>query len=233
MPRLHSGAAIDTREITKRPPLPEVALQQPQETHLIDINFYSTIIIKSKNDVDSQTSPLRETSPQVSGSDTESLLGNQTRSTSVQCPSDSKKQQHEIHRNGTDMTTYAIGEVNSSRPKFTTSQIEERLMRDDFTNELYMPLSSTIVLKRKKKLLDVPLDLKNGSKIDALVALRSYVSAIAQKKLNNNKQQAPYSILIVDDPPNFQIQVAIGQFEKPIATVNLIFAIISLQNIPS
>ena len=34
--------------------------------------------------------------------------------------------------------------------KKTTSQIEERLVRDDITNELYMPLSSSIVLKRKK-----------------------------------------------------------------------------------
>ena len=34
MPRLHSGAAIDTPETTqlKIPPIPEVVWQQPQET---------------------------------------------------------------------------------------------------------------------------------------------------------------------------------------------------------
>ena len=54
MPRLHSGAAIDRPETTKPPPIPEVVWQQPQETHLIDINNNSTTNItnniKSKND---------------------------------------------------------------------------------------------------------------------------------------------------------------------------------------
>ena len=72
---------------------------------------------KQKKDVQSQTSPRNETSPQLSGSDTESLLENHTRSTSVQCPNDSKEQQHEIQRNETDMTTYDIGDDNISLPK--------------------------------------------------------------------------------------------------------------------
>ena len=76
MPRLHSRVAIDRPEITKLPPIPEVVWQQPQETHLKDIHKNTTNNIKRKNDVVSQTSPIRETSSQVSGSDTESLLGN-------------------------------------------------------------------------------------------------------------------------------------------------------------
>ena len=60
---------------------------------------------RQKYDVESQTLPIKETSPQVSGSDTESLLENQTKSMPVQCLNDSKKQQHEIQRNKTDMTT--------------------------------------------------------------------------------------------------------------------------------
>ena len=51
------------------------------------------------------------------------------------------------------MTTRDGGDDNIPPPKLTTSQIEERLVRDDITNELYMPLSSTIVLKRKKGIL--------------------------------------------------------------------------------
>ena len=117
---------------------------------------------KQKNDVQSQTSPMKETSSQVSGSSTEPLLGDQTGNTSVQCPNDSKKQRHEIQRNEIDMTTYDNGDDNVSTPVITISQIEERLVRDDITNELYMPLSSTIVLKRKKELLYVPLDFQNG-----------------------------------------------------------------------
>ena len=124
---------------------------------------------KQRNNVEAQTSPIKETSYQVTGSDTESLLENQTRSTPVQCPKDSKKQQKEIQGNETDMTTCDNGDDNISSPEFTTSQIEERLVRDDITNELYMPLSSTIVLNRKKDMLYVPLDFENGLTIDAIV----------------------------------------------------------------
>ena len=104
MPRLHSGTAIDRPETTKLLPILEVVWQQPRETHLIDVQKKSTITNKNKNDVELQTLPIRETSPQISGFDTESLLGNQTRSTPVKCPSDSKKQQHEMQRNETNMT---------------------------------------------------------------------------------------------------------------------------------
>ena len=54
--------------------------------------------MKRKNDVEAQTLPIKETAYPVSGSDSESLLENQTRSRPVQCPNDSKKQQHEIQR---------------------------------------------------------------------------------------------------------------------------------------
>ena len=107
---------------------------------------------KKKSDVEAQTSPIKQTSSQVSGSDTELLLENQTKSIPAQCPNDSKKQQNEIQRDETDLTTYGNGDDNISPPEITASQIEERLVRDDITNELYMPLSSTIVLERKKEM---------------------------------------------------------------------------------
>ena len=91
MPRLHSRAAIDRPETTKLPPIAEVVWQQPQETHFFDKHKNSTTNNKSKNDVEAQTSPIKETSLQVSGSDTESLLKNQTRSMPLQCPNYSKK----------------------------------------------------------------------------------------------------------------------------------------------
>ena len=112
-----------------------------------------------------------------------------------------------------------------SPPEITTSQIQKQLVRDDITNELYMPLSSTIVLKRKKKMLYVPPDFENGLTIDALVDSGAYVSAIAQKEMDRIKQQAPSNILKIDGPPNFQIHVANGQLEKPTATGTLKFDI--------
>ena len=234
MPRLHSGAATDRPEVTHLtlPPIPEVVWQQPQETHLTNIHndltnktHKHTHTPKQKNDVEAQTSPIKETSSQVPGSDTESLLENQTRSIPVQCPNDSNKQQNEIQRNEIGLKTNGNGDDNISPPEITTSQIQEQLLRDDITNEVYMPLCSTIVLKRKKEMLYVPLDFENGLTIDAPADSGAYVSAIAQKELDRIQQQAPSNILKIDDPPNFQIQVANGQLEKPTATATLKFDI--------
>ena len=104
-------------------------------------------------DLESQTSPIRETSPQVSGSRREPFLENQISSMPVLCPNDSKNQQLELKRNETEMTANDSGDDKISPPeiKKETSQIEEKFVRDQITNGLYMPLSSIIVLKRKKK----------------------------------------------------------------------------------
>ena len=143
----------------------------------------------------------------------------------VQSLNDSTKPNSEIQRNEIDMTTCDSGDHNISPPAITISQIEEQLLTDDTTNELYMPLSSTIVLKRKKEMLCVPLDFENGLTMDALVDSGAYVSPIARKELARIKQQSPPNILKIDDPPNFQIQVANGQLEKPTATATLKFDI--------
>ena len=212
MPLLHFGATIDRPEVTHLTlqPIPEVVGQQSQETYITNIHNDLTNEThrdihtpKQKNDVEAQTSPIKETSSQVSGSDTEILLENQTRSIPVECPNDSKKQRNEIQRNEIGLTTYGNGDDSISPPKITTSQIQEQLVRD-ITNALYMPLSSTIVLKRKKERLYVPLDFENGLTIDALVNSGAYVSAIAQKELDRIKQQSPSNILKIDDPPNFR-----------------------------
>ena len=227
MPRLHSGAAIDRPEVTHLPlpPIPEVVWQQPQSNHSTNIHndltnetHKHTHTPKQKNNVEAQMSPIKETSPQKSGSNAESPLASQTRSIPVQCLDDSYKQPNEIQQNQIGLTTYDDGDDNISPPEITTSQIQEQLVRDENTNELYMPLSSTIVLKRKKEKLYVPLDFENGLTIDALVDSGAYVSAIAQTELDRIQQQAPSNILKIDDPPNFQIQVANGQLEKPRAT---------------
>ena len=84
------------------------------------------------------------------------------------------------------MMTYNNGGDIISPPVIKISQIEEELVRDDISNELFIPLSSTIVLKRKKKMLYVPLDFEDGPTIDAFVDSGAYVSAIARKKTELN-----------------------------------------------
>ena len=74
-------------------------------------------------------------------------------------------------------------------------------------------------------MLYVPLDFENNLTIDALVDSGAFVSAIAQDDLDTIKQKAPNNMLKIDDPPNFQIQVASGQLEKPLSSATLKFGI--------
>ena len=71
MPRLHSGAVNDRQKTTELPTIQEVVWQQPQETYLT--NIYESSLTethkdthmpesKQRNAVQSQTSPLKETS---------------------------------------------------------------------------------------------------------------------------------------------------------------------------
>ena len=119
-PCLDSIAATNRPETAKLPPIPEVVWQQPQEANSIDMYKNATTDIQCKNDVESQTSPMKETSSQVSGSNTDALLENETRSTPVQCLNDSKKQRYEIQGNETGETTYDSGGDKISPAKKTT-----------------------------------------------------------------------------------------------------------------
>ena len=69
----------------------------------------------------------------------------------------------------------------STTPPLTTSTplIEEGLVRDEQTNEAYLTLTSTVVLKRKQKMLYVPLDFEKNLTVDSLVDSGAFVSAIA------------------------------------------------------
>ena len=77
-------------------------------------------------------------------------------------------------------------------------------MTDDLTDEMYLPLTSMVVLKCKQEMLYVPLDFKNNLTIDVLVYSRAYISAITGKELATIKQQASKNIPEFDDPSIFQ-----------------------------
>ena len=74
-------------------------------------------------------------------------------------------------------------------------------------------------------MLYVPLDFKNGLTLDVLVDSGAYVGAIAQTDMDRIKRQAPANIFKIDQPPNFQNQIANGQLEEPISTTTLKFDI--------
>ena len=80
---------------------------------------------EQRNDVETTTSSIRETSPQVSGPVKELFLENQTRNTPVQCLSGSKERPLEIQQNETHMTANNVGVDNILPPKknnFTNSK---------------------------------------------------------------------------------------------------------------
>ena len=150
---------------------------------------------------------------------------NQTGNEPVSFLSGSKESSTDTQNAEQHLVTTPDGDTTTSPLTTATPLIEEGLVRDEQTNVIYLPLTSTVVLKRKQEMLYVPLDFENNLTVDALVDSGAFVSAIAQDDLETIKQKAPNNILKIDDPPNFQIQVANGQLEKPISTATLKFEI--------
>ena len=182
-----------------------------------DTNNDSTL----KTNVASQTLPPKGTQPQSHVVATEHPSGNQTGNEPVSFLKCSKNSSTEIQNTEQHVVT-TLNEDTTTPPLTTaTPLIEKGLVRDERTNEVYLPLTSTVVLKRKQEMFYVPPDFENNLIVDALVDSGAFVRAITQVDLDTIKQKAPNNILQIDDPPNFQIQVANGQFEKPLSTATL------------
>ena len=238
MPRLHYGAACDRPEtkISKLPPIPEVVWQQPMENVTNQDNLNNTTNdLTLKTNVASQTSPPKGTQPQNHVDTTEQPSENQTGNERVLFLDCSKNYSTKTQNTEQHLVTTPNGDTTTITLTTATPLIEEGLVRDGQTNEIYLPLTSTVVLKRKQEMPYVPLDFENNLTVDALVNSRAFVSAIAQDDLETIKQKAPNNILKIDDPPNFQIQVANGQLEKPYQQPpsNLKLEIIQLLNTSS
>ena len=89
------------------------------------------------------------------------------------------------------VVTTRSGDTTTSPLTTATPLIEEGLVPDEQTNEIYLPLSSTKVLKRKQEMLYVPLDFENNLTVDALVDSGAFVSAIAQDDLETINDPYP------------------------------------------
>ena len=229
MPRLHSRAACDrpeTNDISKLPAIPEVVWQQPTE-NVTNQNIINNITKDStlRTNVASQTLPPKGTQPQIHVDTTEHPPGNRTGNEPVPFLDCSKNSSTNTQNAEQRLVTTHNGDTTTPPLTTATPLNEEGLVRDEQTNEVYRPLTSTVVLKRKQEMLYVPLDFENNLTVDALVDSRAFVSAIVQDDLDTTKQKAPNNFLNIDDPPKFQIQVANGQLEKPLSTATLKFEI--------
>ena len=90
---------------------------------------------------------------------TEQSLGNQTGNELVpflECSNNSSTNNQNTEQH---VVTTPNGETTTPLLPTATPLIEERLVRDEQTNEVYLPLTSTVVLKRKQEMLYVPLDI--------------------------------------------------------------------------
>ena len=188
MPRLHSGAACDrpeTNEISKLPPIPEVVWQQLTEIvtnhdNLNNTNNDSTL----KTNVASQTSPPKATQPQSHVVATEHPPKSQTRNEPVPFLDCSNNSSTDTQNTKQHVVTTLNGDTTTPPLSTATPLIEEGLVRDEQTNEVYIPLTSPVVLKRKQEMLYVPLDIENNLTVDALVYSGAFVSAITQDDLD-------------------------------------------------
>ena len=152
---------------------------------------------------------------------TEQPPGNQTGNEPVSFLNCSKISSTNIQNTEQPVVVTLNGDKTTPPLTTATPLIGDALVRDEQTNEVYLPLTSTVILKRKQEMLYVTLDFENNLTVGALVHSGAFVRAIAQDDLDTIKQKAPINILKIDDPPKFQIQVANGQLEKPLSTATL------------
>ena len=88
----------------------------------------------------------------------------------------------------------------------------------------FLPLSTNLPLKNKRKIFYFPMDFGELN-IDGLIDTGGLSSAFPEANLRKVRLLAPHTILNEGPPPEFQIMVANGQLEAPIATVELQFEV--------
>ena len=88
----------------------------------------------------------------------------------------------------------------------------------------FLPLSTNLPLKNQQKMLFSPMDFEELN-IDGLIDTGALSSAILQADVRKIRLLAPYTKVSEGPPPEFQIMVANGQLEAPIATVELQFEV--------
>ena len=105
--------------------------------------------------------------------------GNQTGTEPVPFLNCSKNCPTDIQNPEQHVTTTITGDTTIPPLTTTTPLIDDRLVRDEQTNEVYLQLFSTAVLKQKQEMLYVPLNFEKHLTADALVDLEVFASAIA------------------------------------------------------
>ena len=103
--------------------------------------------------------------------------------------------------------------------------ISNHIQFDHERNLSYLPISTSLTLKRKRNMYYMPMDFEKLT-LDGLIDTGALTSAISEQDLNQIKLLANEAIKETGPPPNVQIMVANGQLEVPIGTVLLEFEVV-------
>ena len=137
---------------------------------------------------------------------------------------------HEPHHPTTDVTPKIHHNTITKTCEATNSSCnepEQPLSDDDIANHIqfdkernlsYLPISTSLTLKRKRHMYYMPMDFEKLT-LDGLIDTGALTSAISEQDLNKIKLLANETIKETGPPPVFQIMVANGQLEVPIGTV--------------
>ena len=119
------------------------------------------------------------------------------------------------------------------RPRPQNQQRQTAVIDDQFLPQLqvtpdgltrFLPLSTNLPLKNKRKVLYFPMDFGELN-IDGVIDTGALSSAIREAELRKIRLLAPHTTLNEGPPPEFQIMIAKGHLEAPIATVELQFEV--------
>ena len=113
---------------------------------------------------------------------------------------------------------------NKQKQPLLDEDISNHIQFDQERNVSYLPMSTSLTLKRKRHMYYMPMDFEKLT-LDGLIDTGALTSAISEQDLNKIKLLANEAIKDTGPPPNFQIMVANGQLEVPIGTVLLEFEV--------
>ena len=121
-----------------------------------------------------------------------------------------------IHHNTITNTCEATNSsCNEPKQPLLDDDIANHIQFDKERNLSYLPISTSLTLKRKRHMYHMPMDFEKLT-LDGLIDTGA---------LNKIKLLANESIKETGPPPNFQIMVANGHLEVPIGTVLLEFEV--------
>ena len=113
---------------------------------------------------------------------------------------------------------------NEQKQPLLVEDISNHIQFDQERNLSYLPMSTSLTLKRKRHMYYMPMDFEKLT-LDGIIDTGALTSAISERDLNKIKLLVNEAIKDTGPPPNFQIMVANGQLEVPIGTVLLEFEV--------